>query len=94
MKTRACLKIVFDPITDRVHGMNVFGIRMRHEVWDRWLNEKRTIDHIVEHLADANFDPEFYKQFEKDIVETYNQTFNKNIVARKRSWKRILSRSK
>jgi len=46
---------------------------MRHEVFDRWLTEKRSVDHVLTHLKDANFDPEFFKHFEKEINATYHK---------------------
>ena len=67
-----CITIAFDKNTNEFLGINTFGIRMRHEVFDRWLTEKRTVDHVVEHLKEANFDPEFYAHFESDIQLAYN----------------------
>ena len=66
-----CITIEFDSETNAFLGINTFGIRMRHEVFDKWLTEKRTVDYVVEHLVEANFDPEFYKHFEKEILSTY-----------------------
>ena len=66
-----CITIEFDSETNVFLGINTFGIRMRHEVFDKWLTEKRTVDYVVEHLVEANFDPEFYKHFEKEILSTY-----------------------
>jgi hypothetical protein len=62
---------------------------MRHEIFDKWLTEKRDVDYIMEHLADANFDPEFYKQYEQEIVSKFNSDFNKAIKTKKKSIKRI-----
>lgn len=66
-----CITIEFDSETNAFLGINTFGIRMRHEVFDKWLTEKRTVDYVVEHLVEANFDPEFYKHFEQEILSTY-----------------------
>lgn len=52
-------------------GINTFGIRMRHEVLDRWLTEGKTVDFVIENLAEANFDPEFYRRFEKEIKSSF-----------------------
>jgi NAD(P)H-nitrite reductase large subunit len=41
-------------------GINAFGLRLRHEVLDRWLHERATVDHVVEHFSKAGFDPEFH----------------------------------
>lgn len=63
-----CIHINYDKTTREFIGINTFGIRMRHEIFDRWLTEQRSVDHVVEHLKDANFDPEFFKHFERAIL--------------------------
>ncbi|MBL4705354.1 MAG: FAD-dependent oxidoreductase [Flavobacteriales bacterium] len=88
-----CVKIVYDKVTKEMKGTNIFGMRMRHEIWDRWLNEKRNIEHVLLHLKDANFDPEFYKTYEKQILNRYNEENGTSLVPLKRSWKRILVRN-
>lgn len=70
---RQCLRIVFNAGNAAVVGCNAFGIRMRHEVWDCWIREQRTVDYALAHLCEANFDPEFFKKFEAEIVAAYNQ---------------------
>jgi hypothetical protein len=35
------------------------------------LNEKRSVDYVIENLKKANFDPEFFKKFEKEIQTAY-----------------------
>ncbi len=62
-----CITLAFNKETGQFLGINTFGIRMKHEVFDRWLNEKRDVNFVIEHLKEANFDPEFYKRYEKDI---------------------------
>jgi NAD(P)H-nitrite reductase large subunit len=69
-----CMRIVYRNDTRAVTGMNVFGIRQRQAVWQRWIAEKKTIDAVIEHLGEANFDPEFFKEHEADIVEKFNST--------------------
>ncbi len=86
---KVCVTISFHKETGLFLGINTFGIRMRHELFDRWLTEERTADYVIEHLADANFDPEFYKQYEKEIVAQYNSDFGKSITTKKKSIKRI-----
>ncbi len=72
---RICLKVVFDKATMQVNGLNTFGFRMRHDVCEQWLLEKRDLAYFMSHLAAANFDPEFYEAHEKSIVAAYNQQF-------------------
>jgi NAD(P)H-nitrite reductase large subunit len=91
-KEHKCISISFDKNTNQFLGINTFGIRMRHEVFDKWLTENQTIEHVLEHLADANFDPEFYKLHEDEIVTKFNQENNTNIQLKKKSWKRIFSK--
>ena len=68
-----CITIETEASSGKFIGINNFGIRMRHEVFDRWLTEGRSTDYVIEHLKEANFDPEFFKTFEKDIQSTYHQ---------------------
>lgn len=67
-----CITIAFHKETNTFLGINTFGIRMRHEVFDRWLTEKRDVEFVIQHLAQANFDPEFYSHYETEILTSYN----------------------
>ena len=69
-----CITIAYHKDTNAFLGINTFGIRMKHEVFDRWLTEKQDLDYVVNHLREANFDPEFFKRFENDILEDYRNT--------------------
>ncbi|MEW7280345.1 FAD/NAD(P)-binding oxidoreductase [Aquimarina sp. 2201CG1-2-11] len=69
-----CITVSYHKDTNEFLGINTFGIRMRHEVFDRWLTEKRTVDYVMEHLAEANFDPEFYTLHEPEILATYKKS--------------------
>lgn len=69
-----CITIATHKDTGKFLGINTFGIRMRHETFDRWLTQERDTDYVVEQLAEANFDPEFYKHFEKEIQVAYMNT--------------------
>jgi NADPH-dependent 2,4-dienoyl-CoA reductase/sulfur reductase-like enzyme len=92
-KEQKCLSISFHKNTHQFLGINTFGIRMRHDIFNKWLTENQTIEHVLEHLADANFDPEFYKLHEPEIVEKFNQENNTNIQTKKKSWKRIFNKA-
>jgi len=90
-KEKICVTVAFDKETKQFLGINTFGIRMRHEIFDRWLTEKRNVNYVIEYLKDANFDPEFYAEYEIKIVSKFNSEFGTNISPRKKSWKRIFS---
>lgn len=86
-----CLKIVYNEKNHLFLGLNVFGIRLRHELLDKWLNEKRSVEYVLEYLKDANFDPEFYRTHENEIVQKFNEENGTDISTKKKSWKRIFS---
>lgn len=70
-----CITIEYEQESNLFLGINTFGIRMKHEVFDRWLTEKRSTDYVMEHLKEANFDPEFYETFERDMITDYWKQF-------------------
>ncbi|AGC76967.1 pyridine nucleotide-disulfide oxidoreductase [Nonlabens dokdonensis] len=86
-----CVTIAYHKDTEEFLGINTFGIRMRHEIFDRWLTEDRKVDEVMKYLKDANFDPEFYKLHENAIVKHYNEQRGKNIKPVNKSWKRIFA---
>jgi NAD(P)H-nitrite reductase large subunit len=67
-----CITVEYNTTTNTFVGINTFGIRMRHEVFDKWLTEKRDVDYVMNNLRKANFDPEFYKQYETEILSAFN----------------------
>jgi len=68
-----CITVSYHKDSNAFLGINTFGIRMKHEVIDTWLNEKRDLDFVIKNLKQANFDPEFYKNYEGEILSAYNK---------------------
>jgi hypothetical protein len=68
-----CVHLVWNTMTREFIGINTFGIRMRHEKFDAWLRNKKSVDFVIEHLAEANFDPEFFTHCEKEIILRFQQ---------------------
>ncbi len=66
------LRILWDKDTLAFKGLNSFGIRIRHEVCNEWLNEKTSVKTVVQQLRKANFDPEFFKGFENEFETAFN----------------------
>lgn len=56
-------------------GINTFGIRMRHEFFDKVLTDMKTVDYVMHHLAEANFDPEFFTNHNKEIQQQFTAEF-------------------
>ncbi|MEO2100035.1 MAG: FAD/NAD(P)-binding oxidoreductase [Flavobacteriaceae bacterium] len=86
---KKCIHLNFDKETRKFIGINTLGIRLRHDFFDRVLQNDKTVDYVLEHFADANFDPEFYPLHEREIVEQFNREQGSCIKLKKKSWKRI-----
>ncbi len=71
------ISISYEAESRRFLGINTFGIRMRQEVFDRWLDENRTVDHVMMNLSLANFDPEFYDTHEDEILSNFKNKLQK-----------------
>lgn len=83
---KKCVHIVYRKEDGLFIGINVFGIRMRHTVFNQWLQEKRTIEYVLENLSAANFDPEFFAKHEAAILHSWNtKNPGSNIVLKKSS---------
>lgn len=78
--------------TDRViTGMHTFGIRMRQNVWQKWIADGRTVDQCVSQLRDAEFDPEFYTDHTRAIQNAFTESGGTINAGRKKwTFKRIL----
>jgi NAD(P)H-nitrite reductase large subunit len=61
------MHIVWNKRNNQFKGINTFGIRLRHESFDRWLRDKMEIEFVVDRLSQANFDPEFSERHESEI---------------------------
>jgi NAD(P)H-nitrite reductase large subunit len=56
-------------------GINTFGIRLRHEFFDKLLTDEKTVDYVMHHLVEANFDPEFFTSYYKEIQQQFTTEF-------------------
>lgn len=65
------VRIAYHPKSRLFLGINTFGIRMRHEIFNQWLNEQTSIETVIENLSLANFDPEFQTQYEPQIISEW-----------------------
>ena len=80
------LHFIFEIHSRKFIGINSFGIRLRHPVFNHWLLNNASIDEVLSNLKSANFDPEFYKKYEDDIIRCFNQQFGKNITKPRNKW--------
>lgn len=49
-------------VAGRLIGVNVMGLRWRHEVCERWIREAAPLEHVLEHIEEAHFDPELFRR--------------------------------
>jgi len=68
-----CITVAYHKESRQFLGINTFGIRMKHKVFDQWLTEQRDVDYVIAHLKTANFDPEFYAHYEKAIRSAFQE---------------------
>ena len=69
------IRIAYERSTAKLIGINLMGIRYRHEICNQWLNEGAFLKDVVRNLKKANFDPEFYKEYEDELLDLYNDKF-------------------
>jgi len=86
------VRINYDTASGTIKGFNLFGIRYRHEVCEKWIKDKTHVEVVLQNLGLANFDPEFYKQYEKEVIGLYNRESGKNLeLKQKRGLNRVLT---
>ena len=72
---KKCIKLVFDKNDHRLLGINVFGIRLKHELFETWIKNKTNVHTIIKELRKANFDPEFFSRYESEIANKFESEF-------------------
>jgi len=85
-KDDVLLHFVFEKESRKFVGVNNFGIRLRHPVFNDWLLRESTIDEVLKNLKSANFDPEFYTKYENEVVKQFNEQFGTTIIGAKPKW--------
>ena len=81
---RNSIRIVYDKNNNAVIGFNLMGVRYRHEVCEKWIQEKTHIEEVLQNLGIANFDPEFYKEYEEEVINIYNRQTGNNLQLKKK----------
>lgn len=82
---KICFRMLMD-LEARILGINVFGIRLRHEFFDRAIREKWLGEKVIAHLGEANFDPEFFAPHHIEIQRAYRTRFGGEFSVAKRSF--------
>ncbi len=77
---KKCIHFVYEKDNMKFIGVNTFGLRFRHHLFNQFLEEERDIKYVIENLPAANFDPEFYPQFEYYLKDIYNKRYPDNKI--------------
>lgn len=86
------IRINYDQKSKAVLGFNLFGIRYRHEVCEKWIVTQTHVEEVLQNLGMANFDPEFYKEYDQEIISVYNKKEGKQLQLKsKRGLGKVLS---
>ncbi|TPE46353.1 NAD(P)/FAD-dependent oxidoreductase [Pontibacter mangrovi] len=88
---KIAFRAVFNGKDKRLHGVNSFGMRLRHEFFDQALKENRTVEEVLVKLQEALFDPEFYEQHNHEMLQAYNRQFNTSLQPEKKKKKGLLA---
>ena len=86
------IRLVYKKSSHEIAGFNLMGIRFRHEVCEKWIREKTSIQHVMENLRLAFFNPEFTPMAIRGINEAYGKRFGAPVnIKRQASLDHVLS---
>lgn len=83
---KIAFRAVYDKKDHHLKGVNAFGFRLKHALFDQWLTEQRPVEYVIARLPEANFDPEFFEAHEPAIIQAFNRQMGTQIMVKKRKW--------
>lgn len=83
------VRIVYNAADLTVVGFNLMGVRYRHKVCEKWINEKTPLSEVMGQLELAHFDPEFYQSYSTDIIKVYEGKTGQKMSAPPRKKNRL-----
>ncbi|PKV75784.1 NAD(P)/FAD-dependent oxidoreductase [Pontibacter ramchanderi] len=69
------IRLLYDKETAKLLGINLLGIRYRHDLCHHWLQQGYTLHRVVQELPAVNFDPEFFQRYEEELLRQYYTRF-------------------
>ena len=66
-----CLRMTFNTKNGALVGVNSLGLRLKHEVCDQWIKDKKPLREVISHVAELNFDPEFHIPIKLNLEEQF-----------------------
>ena len=83
---KKAIRILYDKNTEEFVGINLLGIRYRHDLCHYWLEQHYSIHQIMQELTAANFDMEFLRHYEAALVKQYLSVFPDKTLPHKTTW--------
>jgi NADPH-dependent 2,4-dienoyl-CoA reductase/sulfur reductase-like enzyme len=81
------VRLVFHKSSRNLLGINLMGVRFRHETCDRWIKDHMPLEDVVKDLDRACFDAEFSDNPMDQIRKIYNRYFPDHPVSSRKSTK-------
>ncbi|GAA4839318.1 FAD/NAD(P)-binding oxidoreductase [Algivirga pacifica] len=72
---KKCIRIAYERDTLKLLGINLLGIRYRHELCHQWIKQGASLPEILPQLEKANFDPEFSSKHENEVIALFQEKF-------------------
>ena len=81
------MRLFYERESGKLKGVNLLGIRFRHDLCHYWLKENYTIHQVMEQLPAVNFDTEFFQRYEPELLKQYyQQNPEKQAPTKQHSW--------
>jgi NAD(P)H-nitrite reductase large subunit len=80
------IRLVAERTNQQLIGINLMGVRFRHELAERMLIEAWPLKKVVEQFDKGQFDAEFTPSYRNDLVEVYNGQFPENPITLKKKF--------
>jgi NAD(P)H-nitrite reductase large subunit len=74
-KGEKSIRLIFNESDGTLKGINLMGIRYRHEVVEKMIRDKWDKKKVMSKLKHANFDPEFFERYEEELIKIYNERY-------------------
>ncbi|NEM97814.1 NAD(P)/FAD-dependent oxidoreductase [Pontibacter burrus] len=82
-----CIRLFYERETGLLKGINLLGVRYRHDLCHHWLQQNYTIHQVMQELTAVNFDSEFFQHYEPVLLQQYYQQFpDRQAPVKQHSW--------
>lgn len=65
---RQCLRINYRQADQTVIGIHALGLRLRHAVCERWIQERTSLENVLSQFRKADFNPEFSEPYTDQLA--------------------------